>query len=67
MGEIVDLERYRKLRKRRSAKSENAGVRRTQKRVRAQHEISQSTTEPVEADGANLDQVVKIDRDDQAD
>ncbi|MEE8505150.1 MAG: hypothetical protein V3S40_02900 [Kiloniellales bacterium] len=65
MGEIVDLERYRKLRKRRSMKSEDTDLRRTKERVRARRKGSQATTEPVEAGGAEPDRAAKIDRDDQ--
>ena len=65
MGEIVDLERYRKLRKRRFMKSEDTDLRRTKERVRARREGSQATTEPAEAGEAEPDRTAKIDRDDQ--
>lgn len=65
MGEIVDLERYRKLRQRRSMKPEETDLRRTKERLRARRKGSQTTVEPIEAGGAEPDRTAKTGRDDQ--
>ena len=57
MGEVIDLERYRKQRARRSANSETLGRRRAKERRRMRGERAGSASE--------VDRVAKIDSDDE--
>ncbi len=65
MGEVVDLERYRKQRKRQASGSAVAGGRRGRDRAGAKAERSHPAAESVETGGADSDRVAKTDRDDQ--
>ena len=63
MGEIIDLERYRKQRARRSANSETLGRRRAKERRRMRGERAGSAAEAAEDGGSEVDRVAKIDPD----
>ncbi|MFQ6017205.1 MAG: hypothetical protein ACE5KF_03335 [Kiloniellaceae bacterium] len=62
MGEIVDLEHYRRQRKRRTLGSGAAGERRH--RDEARPERARPATETAESGNAQRDRRAKIDRDD---
>ena len=68
MGEIVDLESYRKRRRRRASESAVAGRRRERTGAEPKDRRSRPAIEPaiesVESSGAEADRAAKIDRDD---
>ena len=64
MGEIVDLESYRKRRQRRASEAAAAGRRRARSGAKAKDHRSRPAIESIESGGAEADQTAKIDRDD---
>ncbi|MFQ5776028.1 MAG: hypothetical protein ACE5GS_16020 [Kiloniellaceae bacterium] len=65
MGEIVDLDSYRKRRKRKAAESRSAGSRRHTERYQSRHDRTGTAVESLEAGRAEPDERGKIERDDQ--
>lgn len=64
MGEIVDLESYRKRRQRRASESAAAGRRRERSGAEPKDRRSRPAIESVESGGGDGDRAAKIDRDD---
>ncbi len=64
MGEIVDLESYRKQRQRRASELAAAGRRRGRSGAEPKDHRSRPAIESIESGGAEADRVAKIDRDD---
>ena len=64
MGEIVDLESYRKRRRRRASESAAAGRRRERSGAKPKDHRSRPAIESIESNGAEADRAAKIDRDD---
>ena len=64
MGEIVDLESYRKQRQRRASESAAAGRRRGRSGAEPKDHRSRPAIESIESGGAEADRAAKIDRDD---
>ncbi len=64
MGEIVDLESYRKKRQRRASESALAGRRRKRSGAEPKDPRSRPVIESIESGGAEADRAAKIDRDD---
>ena len=64
MGEIVDLESYRKRRQRRASESALAGRRRKRSGAEPKDHRSRPVIESIESGGAEADRAAKIDRDD---
>ena len=64
MGEIVDLESYRKWRRRRASESALAGRRRERSGGAPKDHRSRPVIESIESGGAEADRAAKIDRDD---
>ena len=65
MGEIVDLDRYRKHRRRPSGPSDKAGRTRGRGRVAPKGEDPRAAVEPIDRDRAKPDPTTEIDRDDK--
>ena len=66
MGEIVDLESYRKRRKRKAQEARTAAVRRHGERPRATRERSQPAVEPSDPNRAEPTPPSDLDRDDRS-
>ncbi len=64
MGEIVDLESYRKQRQRRASESAASGHRRKRSGAEPKDHRSRPAIESVESGGAEADRAAMIDRDD---
>ncbi len=64
MGEIVDLESYRKQRQSRASESAVAGRRRERSGAKPKDPRSRPAIEIIESGGAEADRAAKIDRDD---
>ena len=64
MGEIVDLESYRKRRQRRASESALAGRRRERSGAEPKDHRSRPAIESIESGGTEADRAAKIDRDD---
>ncbi len=64
MGEIVDLESYRKQRQRRASESAAGDRRRGRSGAEPKDHRSRPAFESIESGGAEVDRAAKIDRDD---
>jgi hypothetical protein len=64
MGEIVDLERYRKRRQRQASESAAADRRRERSGAEPKDRRSRPAIESIESGGAEADRAARIDRDD---
>ncbi len=64
MGEIIDLESYRKRRQRRASESAAAGRRRERSGAKPKDHRPRPAIESIESGGAEADRAAKIDRND---
>ena len=63
MGEIIDLESYRKQRQRRASEAAAAGRRRERSGAEPKDQRPRPAIESIESGGAEADRAAKIDRD----